>query len=148
MKEALHAIEPLIESRTYDEIIPFLEENFNMDLKTLDSQGRQLLWYVASNMWHHTESTDPCLSCIRYFLENGADVNHVDKFGKIALHIAAHRNSVHAVSLMLEFGAEIDLPDMYGLTPLFHALIQFDDRWPNAIATLINAGADPYKKTR
>merc|ERR1712012_488984 len=54
-------------------------------------------------------------------LENSADVDSTNNYGRTALHYAAIRNSVGVAKLLLENSANVDRTDMWGLTALHKA---------------------------
>jgi len=57
----------------------------------------------------------------------GVDVNVVDTIGNSALHYAAFMRRDSIVQLLVEHGAQLDVPNLYGETPLFlsEVVIQF-----------------------
>lgn len=59
--------------------------------------------------------------------------------GRAALHIAAQAGSVPAIRFLLAHGAQVDLPNSEGETPLHEASF-----WahPKAVSALLDAGAD------
>lgn len=75
---------------------------------------------------------------VRWLVEQGADINASDSYGRTALH-------KHAISwcgnteLLLELGADIEAIDYQNETPLFAAAASFK---PNAVNTLIAKGAN------
>jgi ankyrin repeat protein len=84
------------------------------------------------------------LAKLRDLLEAATDVNSRDKSAQTALHrgfeVMPETLRVQIVSLLLEFGANVNLPDANGVTPLMLAC------WfgSTGIAeTLLQAGADP-----
>lgn len=59
---------------------------------------------------------------IKIILENGADVNYVNKDGNTMLHHAVHwSNNKEIVQILLEHGAEVNAKNNDGLTPLHYA---------------------------
>jgi len=81
--------------------------------------------------WAISSVHAPCLghqcvdrvSALKALLENGADPNAQDKFGKTALHILFQRPlwSMPALRLLLEYGVSLELADEEGETPLHTA---------------------------
>jgi len=75
---------------------------------------------------------------VRWLVEQGADINASDSYGRTALH-------KHAISwcgnteLLLELGANIEAIDYQNETPLFAAAASFK---PNAVNMLIAKGAN------
>ena len=86
-------------------------------------------------------------------LRNGADPNRRNEYAATALHDWSAVGIPEAVRLLVEFGAEVDVQDRYGMTPLHHLTfpLTFDDGSSatpqNGHATvaqiLLEVGADP-----
>ena len=73
-------------------------------------------------------------------LEEGADVNGVDEFGRLALNEAARHDHVAVVEALLEGGAELNKPrPSDGWTPLISASAHGATQ---ALEALLEAGAD------
>ena len=70
-----------------------------------------------------------------------ANVNHQDKKGLTALHIAVERNQFQLVSFMLKKGVAVDLQDHFGNTALWRAMMDNVD--VNIIYILLQYQADP-----
>jgi uncharacterized protein len=60
-------------------------------------------------------------ACLRLLLAAGADPNMKGPQGQTALHVAAQRGSKAMVSVLAEFGAELNVKDGAGRTPLDYA---------------------------
>ena len=75
---------------------------------------------------------------VRSLVASGAAVNLQGNNGETALHIAARRVKVDAISALLESGAAIDAQDDNGWTSLVHAAIHGE---VNCIAALLQRGA-------
>ncbi len=81
---------------------------------------------------------------LKFLLENGADVNQqVDECNKVminagesALHIA---NDKEIVNLLIDLGADVNLKDKKGFTPLYYACMK---RNPGKVKILLENGAD------
>lgn len=58
---------------------------------------------------------------VHYLLELGVDVNHVNEVGRSALHGAAHIRSDEIVQLLFDHGAQVNVEDQRGITPLMIA---------------------------
>ncbi len=61
------------------------------------------------------------IECLRYLLELGADIHHVDKHGETVMHGAAYKGTPKVVEFLAEQGARIDLwnrENRFGWTPL------------------------------
>lgn len=61
---------------------------------------------------------------LQALLEQGSDVNEVDRIGDTALHYAVQANSLDAVSILLSYGAILESRDAQGNTPLHRAAAQ------------------------
>ncbi|CCJ31080.1 unnamed protein product [Pneumocystis jirovecii] len=76
-------------------------------------------------------------------LESGLDINHQDKDGKSALHIAVHLGNVNTVKVLLN-GTKFQKQDtelvenVYGWTPLFIAAIE---GFPEIVKLLVSVNA-------
>ena len=94
------------------------------------------------------------LEAAKLLFELGAvDVNAVDTLGNSALHYAAFMRRDSIVQLLVDHGARLDVPNLYGETPLFLAevVIQFagggrTETGPTSTGTLLRKlGAKPAK---
>ena len=70
-------------------------------------------------------------------LQNGADLEAVDQFGRTALHYAVAFPDM--VNLLIDAGIDVDATDVFGRTALHEAL-----QYPETVSLLISAGADVY----
>ena len=59
---------------------------------------------------------------LNWLIDNQADVNRQDRNGYSALHFAAQEKRVEVAKLLLEAGAQIDVLDIHGNTPLWTAV--------------------------
>ncbi|KAG6877909.1 hypothetical protein C0993_002395 [Termitomyces sp. T159_Od127] len=50
-------------------------------------------------------------------LKSGANVNHQNRYGEVALFGAYQKNYTNAIDLLLEYGADLDIPEADGFTP-------------------------------
>jgi hypothetical protein len=74
---------------------------------------------------------------IKLLLENEADVNYVNSFGGALLH--THINNVEVVNLLLSKGANINVKNQRGETPLFLAA---DYKYIEVVKLLLDKGVD------
>lgn len=71
----------------------------------------------------HMAACEGDIESLHSFLsEDTSDPDILDDRGLAALHHAARCNQVHAVNLLLDFGAKVDVRDESGKTPLFYAI--------------------------
>ncbi len=64
---------------------------------------------------------EEALAAVRAALELGADVNQVNHEGRTALHGAAHIRADAIVQVLVDHGADINVADQRGVTPLMIA---------------------------
>jgi len=76
---------------------------------------------------------------LRWLIQKGYPLNDLDRLGKGALHHAARTNG-EMVSILIQAGADLNLVDREGLTPLATAVA--DGHLTNMLL-LLQAGADP-----
>ncbi len=82
---------------------------------------------------------------VRKFLELGADPNSIDNEGRAPLHYAIQGRSVDVVSELLNAGAQIDVADANGNTPLSDAVFYAEGK-KETIVYLLERGADPDRE--
>lgn len=58
---------------------------------------------------------------LTWLIENGANVNHQDRDGYCALHFVAQEKLPDIAAILLDAGAQTELRDVYGNTPLWTA---------------------------
>ena len=89
------------------------------------------------------------LAALHTALKNGADINVLDTrssgSGRRALNYAAIKNNVAMIEALVEAGADIDLANRTGFTPLMHAA---EYGSTEAAQALIEAGANLALKNR
>lgn len=76
-------------------------------------------------------------------LKAGLDVNSIDSLDQTALIGAVSHKQLLAVKLLLNSGANPNLPDQAGWTPLIHAVYSGAD--PDLLGILLDAGAEVNK---
>jgi ankyrin repeat protein len=97
----------------------------------------------------HAASYNGSPEIARVLLENGANPNaleHPDYSDGAALHIASYNLNVGItiVEILLEYGANVDLRNEAGWTPLHEAAYNLNLQ---VLVVLLNRGADPHAKT-
>ncbi|KAJ6512932.1 ankyrin [Mycena sanguinolenta] len=65
---------------------------------------------------HSTMASRPMDALLRCLLKHGANVNHQDRYGAVALFGAMQHNHISTVEVLMEHGADIDIPDADGCT--------------------------------
>ena len=76
-------------------------------------------------------------------LEEGSDINSLDKHGQTALMNAAYRGDVKLVRVLVDHGAKLDHTAKYRLTALMLAVI---NNHKEIVEILVTAGADTQLK--
>jgi ankyrin repeat protein len=84
-------------------------------------------------------------NAIYYAIEEGANVNEQDKNGWSALYYAVDAGNISIIELLLRNGANVDIKDIYGITPLYRAVFNCEGDG-SIIKLLLNYGADKYLK--
>lgn len=105
----------------FKDIIALLNTEETVALPQLD----EMLLYVIKDEYGDFCDETKQLSAVRYLLENGASANATDTKGKRALHYA-NSNTLNIVTLLVEFGAHLDVQDRDGRTPLMVACENVD----------------------
>jgi ankyrin repeat protein len=82
---------------------------------------------------------------IHSLLENGdVNVNATEADGSTALTYASYRDELETVQRLLDAGADPDIANVYGITPLFLAI---ENRSAAMVNKLLKGGADPNSAT-
>lgn len=108
----------------------------HLDVNTKNTQGRTLLHEICSNM------SDTSLLYARELLRHKANVNVADVSGTSPLHLLMqtkpHKDLLSLVQLLLEAGADPNLANEQGQTPLMLAV---DGRSHERVKLLLKHGA-------
>ena len=84
-------------------------------------------------------------TALRALLDAGhAEVDSPESDGTTALHWAVHRDDLVAVELLIGTGADVNVTNDYGVTPLYLACTNGS---ADVVARLLDAGADPEART-
>ena len=78
-------------------------------------------------------------------LAQGADINASDDEGLTALHFAAIEQNPEIIDALISHGADVNVVDKYGNTPLARAVFYYRGS-TDVIPLLLNAGSDPEKQ--
>ena len=117
------------------EVLKLLRKN-GADFSIKDNQGyTPFLRSVASE----SASDDIEENVLEYLLNEGSDINAVDKNGASAMHLAIRRGTIRVLECLVKKGADKDLADNQGCTPLMDALRSRKEEYAKY---LLNQGAD------
>ncbi|MCQ3829148.1 ankyrin repeat domain-containing protein [Microbulbifer elongatus] len=108
----------------------------------MDRLNRTKLHYVAID-FPESEHEAKILELVNA----GLDPNNQDKNGWTPLHFAAQGNSISAVRALIKCGANTEVKDVFGNTPLFRAVFSSNGNG-DIINFLIEDGADPESKNK
>ena len=73
---------------------------------------------VGHTALHHAIACPyPHLDIARLLLQSGANVNHRNRFGGVLLLVELEKNLPGPVDLLMEFGADLDIPDAENMSP-------------------------------
>jgi ankyrin repeat protein len=147
MCEAMDEIYKYIHKHSYQDIIKVLEKR-KIDMNTVDVYGQTLLWALISklNRYNSPRYHKPVIDAIPFFLEQGSDINHRDVDGNTVLWLVAQRSVSEGVEPLIKGGAFVENANNNGSTPLYAAVVSFEDNQRECFTALLKAGANPYKK--
>nr|XP_019964097.1 PREDICTED: ankyrin repeat domain-containing protein 53-like isoform X1 [Paralichthys olivaceus]XP_019967715.1 PREDICTED: ankyrin repeat domain-containing protein 53-like isoform X1 [Paralichthys olivaceus] len=83
------------------------------ELDSSDPQGRRPIHMVMSS-----QSSPKSAACLRFLLENGADISVTTDSGQTPLHHAAAAGLLDCVEILVQAGADVMAQDDMGHTPL------------------------------
>jgi ankyrin repeat protein len=85
------------------------------------------------------------INLLKWLLDEGAHIDHQDQIGYSALHFAAQERNVETANFLLGMGANPNLQDIHGNSPLWTAI--FNAKLPTqeqgVVTALLKYGADP-----
>ena len=79
---------------------------------------------------------------VDWLLQNGANINHQDRIGYSALHIIAQNKQVALAEKFLNNGADPNVTDIHGNTPLWTAIFNSKNE-TGVVRLLLQHGANP-----
>jgi ankyrin repeat protein len=115
----------------------------NTAVKNASMAGNKIVYeYLIANgavpdMFISASAAD--VQRIKEFINNGADVNSVNKYGSTALMLASSDSAVEVMELLLLNGALINHQNKQGITALTKAT---REGWKEAVKVLLDSGAD------
>ena len=92
---------------------------------------------------HSRADTGGGPAVVQALLEYGADPNARGPDGRAALHLAAQSGNLDLIAVLLAHGADANVVDEAGTTPLVATLRRKSQQREAAIAALLAGGADP-----
>jgi ankyrin repeat protein len=140
-----YKIPPLLHIACATEIVPWVEIMIHENCSNGSEHNKMLLQHFLNQRnkegktaLHYTASAGNFL-LLKLLIRSGADVSAHSK-GKTVLHSAARsrQDSGKIVQFLLDHGAEIDLPDIYGETALHKAIGEGNRQ---IVRTLLDKGA-------
>ena len=84
---------------------------------------------------------------IEWLLAHGADIDHQDRNGWSALHVAVQTGNLDTVELLLRHGASVSLLDVYGNAPLWRAVFDANGSY-ELVRVLLSHKADAHVKNK
>jgi len=87
----------------------------------------------------HQATADGLIEKVARMVEQGADVNTIDDYGRTSLHIASALNHNIDMRVLIDLGADINAQDKQGRTPLMYAAA---DGKGDAVALLVSKEAN------
>lgn len=105
-----------------DNLDKFVQSLIDYDIKSKDKYGNNLLHYYIMNC---DEIVHPADVIISEFLKNGLDINDKRKDGRTALYLSVQYQLKEIFVILLEHGADLDLQNVNGNTPLWEAVVQY-----------------------
>ena len=84
------------------------------------------------SVWHNQ------IEIVEVFVKFGADINSPDGYGITPLHTCARKELPHIARMMLAAGADPNVRDCLGCSPIFHALVQDSIEMVELLLPIIN----------
>lgn len=134
-------LEELIIEANSNDNINFLNEVF------LDKRIADIKKITEFDRWNYLHRIlcyfNPSLELIRFYIDNGLDINAQDKYGMTPLHYAMRSKNVEAAIALLNAGADPNIPNQDNLIPL-RMCIRYPDRLDLLELMLKNGGNVHY----
>ncbi|MGX2948773.1 ankyrin repeat domain-containing protein [Frederiksenia canicola] len=134
-------LEELIVEANSKDNINFLNEVF------LDKKIADIKKITEFDQWNYLHRIlcyfNPSLDLVRFYIDNGLDINAQDKYGMTPLHYAMRSKNVDAAIALLKAGADPNIPNQDNLIPL-RMCIRYPDRLDLLELMLKNGGNVHY----
>lgn len=122
--------------------------DFGAEMEVGTGKGSPAMQLAAWRFMLNTKRTEKglpvareaTLEALRFLLKRGAKVDAVNEVGYSLLHVAAQNGEIEIMQILLDAGADLELPDAHGKTPLFHAAGPAPYSY-DAVKFLIDCGA-------
>ena len=117
---------------------------FGCDVNGRNTNDHDALYYAANA---HSPLLEPDgRTLVELLVQHGANVNDVSGIGRMSpLHMTARRGSVMIAATLIKLGAEIDLKDSKGETPLRRAV---NCEKLGIVELLLSNGANPLSRDK
>jgi uncharacterized protein len=124
-------------------------EKYLSYIKQLEDKIKTVEWIDFSRSTPLiTASLLGATDAVKYLLENGwkRNINFRDKDGFSALHAAAMGANVEVVKLLIDSGADLEVRDKWGNTPLWRSTTKVIDKGFKIVFLLLESGSDIHNK--
>lgn len=119
------------------DLFKYLFQSFNLDVNGKGKSGAPILV---------SQAYDGSEEIVNFLLDNGANINSVDKDGFTPLHEACLSNNLDMVKLLLNRGANPNVKSKSGSTPIFKCWFSSGDKNIPIYKELLKYGVDVNSK--
>ena len=103
-----------------NQITTFTSE-YNISYNVTDNSGKSVL-HILIGLDDENKTEDLRLHIIKYFIDNGVDVDNPDINNVTPLHLACKKQYYKIAEFLIKFGAETNVEDSQMMTPLHYAI--------------------------
>ncbi|AUV58150.1 ankyrin repeat protein [Bandra megavirus] len=120
---------PSLNQMLIEQISLSVKDDNILTVKTLLESGSNINWKNMADddqtplMAAMTTSSRTNLAIVNLLLDNGAEINLRNRFGKTALILAVINDNDHLVNILLDKGANVNAQDNTGRTAIMYAVI-------------------------